>query len=324
MNLLITGGTGFFGRALLTHLAALRHAPQGLPYSQVTVLSRDPDTFLKRYPQFADPSWLVFVRGDICNAESLSTVNRFGPFSAILHAAADSTDAAQLSPLQRLDQILTGTRNVLDVALAHQGARFLFVSSGGVYGPQPADISHLEESYLGVPDPLQVGSTYGLAKRMSEHLCALYADAHGLEAVVARCFAFVGKDLPLNAHFAIGNFIGDALTKPQIEVQGNGSPLRSYMCQTDLAHWLMVLLQHGRKGEAYNVGSDQAISIGDLAKLVATVVSPGKPVVIRGAPAADNVQRNRYVPSTAKAQKELGLSLSVSLHDAVRRAAESR
>jgi UDP-glucuronate decarboxylase len=321
MNLLITGGTGFFGRALLKYLCSMYDSSNGFPYERVIVLSRDPNSFLERYPQFDRLRWLTFFRADILAPKNLSAAADLGPFYAILHAASDSTDAARMSHTQRFDQILNGTRNLLEFATAQQVKRFLFTSSGGVYGSQPSEISHIEESYLGIPDPLHIGSTYGLAKRMGEHLCTIYAKTSGLEIIIARCFAFVGEDLPLNAHFAIGNFISDALTKPQIEVHGDGSPLRSYMCQTDLAYWLLILLQKGRNGEAYNVGSDEAISIGDLAKRVADVVSPGKPVVIHGAPTADNAQRYRYVPSIAKAKSELGLSLRVSLTDAVRRTA---
>jgi len=74
--------------------------------------------------------------------------------------------------------------------------------------------------------------------------------------VVARCFAFVGADLPLNVHFAIGNFIRDALTADALTVSGDGTPLRTYLDQSDLAHWLFTMLERGRSGEDYNVSSD--------------------------------------------------------------------
>jgi dTDP-glucose 4,6-dehydratase len=69
----------------------------------------------------------------------------------------------------------------------------------------------------------------------------------------------VSEDLPTIAHFAIGNCIRDAFEKPEIIVKGNGSPIWSYMYQSDLAHWLLILLQHGTAGDAYNVGSDEAL-----------------------------------------------------------------
>ena len=136
--------------------------------------------------------------------------------------------------------------------------------------------------------------------------------------MVARCFAFVGPDLPLDVHFAIGNFIRDALTADAITVAGDGTPLRTYLYQSDLAQWLFTLLERGRSGEAYNVGSDEVISIADLAHLVRYILAPEKPVHIIGQPAPGSA-RNRYVPDIHKANQELGLSVSLSLAEAIRR-----
>jgi dTDP-glucose 4,6-dehydratase len=143
-------------------------------------------------------------------------------------------------------------------------------------------------------------------------------EQHGLETVAARCFAFVGPDLPLNVHFAIGNFIRDALTADAITVSGDGTPLRTYLDQSDLAHWLFTLLQHGHPGHAYNVGSDEVISIADLAFLVRDILAPHKPVHILGQPDPD-AARNRYVPDIRKAQQQLGLSATVPLAEAILR-----
>jgi dTDP-glucose 4,6-dehydratase len=158
----------------------------------------------------------------------------------------------------------------------------------------------------------------GQAKRAAEHLCALVGEQHGLETVVARCFAFVGPDLPLDAHFAIGNFIRDALTADAITVSGDGTPLRTYLDQSDLAHWLFTLLEHGRPGQAYNVGSDEVISISALAHLVRDILAHNKPVHIQGQP-NPGAARNRYVPDIRKAQQELSLSVTVPLAEAIRR-----
>jgi len=140
--------------------------------------------------------------------------------------------------------------------------------------------------------------------------------------VIARCFAFVGPDLPLNVHFAIGNFIRDALTADAITVSGDGTPLRTYLHQSDLAHWLLTLLVHGRPGQVYNVGSDEVISIAALAHLVRDILAPDKPVYILGQ-LDPSAARNRYVPDIRKAQQELGLSVTVPLAEAIRRTGEA-
>lgn len=317
-SLLLTGGTGFFGRSLLRRwlLEQSKGAAQAPPGLGVTVISRDPRTFLARYPEFAGLPWLRFHAGDIGDPTSLP---RAGGFTHILHAAADSTLGPRLSPLERFWQIVTGTRNLLDLGVRVGAKRLLMVSSGGVYGPQPPDLPSLSEDWPGSPDPRDPANAYSLGKRAAEHLCALYQDAFGIEVIIARCFAFVGRDLPLDVHFAIGNFIRDALNCDAIEVAGDGSPLRTYLDQDDLANWLLTLLRHGRPGEVYNVGSDEVISIGELANLVRDLLAPGKPVRILGQ-AGIGQGRNRYIPDIRKAQRELGLSVSIPLDEAIRRA----
>jgi len=103
---------------------------------------------------------------------------------------------------------------------------------------------------------------------------------------------------------------------PQITVGGDGTPVRSYMDQRDLAPWLTTLLERGHAGQAYNVGSDAAVTIRELAHLVRDTLAPGKPVRIANSPSAQNF-RNRYVPSITKACTELGLELNFTLEQSV-------
>ena len=316
-HLFVTGGTGFFGRALLRNW--LDQINTGAIVPLVTVLTRSPDAFLKAYPEFSDQPWLHFHSGDVCKPHTLPSG---ASFTHVLHAAADSTFGPQLMPLQRYDQIVNGTRNLLDFAVASGAHRFLLTSSGGVYGAQPAHLERIPENWHGIPDPLNPDNAYSIAKRAAEHLCALYGRAYGLHTVVARCFSFIGQDLPLDVHFAIGNFIRDALWRDELVISGDGSPQRSYMDQRDLANWLLVLLERGHAGQAYNVGSDQAIRITDLAQLVRDLIAPTKPISIRGRFNSNNV-RNIYIPSVHKVREELGLEVKIPLAEAILAAANS-
>jgi UDP-glucuronate decarboxylase len=275
------------------------------------VLSRNPRRFAERYPLLANgASW---IRGDILNLDFRRIETRF---SHILHAAADSTSAGHLGYLQRYDQIVEGTRRILDLAVNCGARRFLLTSTGGVYGRQPSSISAIPEDYFGLPDPLDPRNVYSVAKRVAEHLCSLYAEKYGLEIVIARCFAFVGQDLPLDVHFAIGNFIREALWSDEIIVKGDGTQIRSYLDQRDLALWLLTLLKHGEAGEAYNIGSDESITIADLAHLVRDLVSPGKPVRILGG-APEHAERSRYVPDVSKIGRQLGLRPTYNLAQSI-------
>ena len=311
-----TGATGFFGKALLRQVSRPNLAAGAEPTFHL--LSRDPSLFAMRHPALANAHGVFWHRGDVLNFGG----GLVDGITHVVHAAADSTYGDRLSAVERYDQIFVGTRNMLEFAVANGAKRFLLTSSGGVYGRQPAHLERMPEDYMGMPDPMSPANAYGVAKRAAEHLCALYAERHGLEIIVARCFAFVGQDLPLDVHFAIGNFIRDALWGDEIVVQGDGTAVRSYMDQRDLADWLMTLLLHGKPGEAYNVGSDRAISIAELAYLVRDVVSPGKPVRILGK-AVGNAERNRYVPDIGKAERDLGLKCRYGLEEAIGEAAES-
>lgn len=314
---MLSGGTGFFGRALLRHWLA--SAQRGLMIPTVTVLARTPQRFVQQFPEFDAQPWLRFHQADILQPSTLPSDSRF---THVLHAATESTLGPQLTPIDRFQQIADSTRNLLDLAVRCQARRFLLTSSGAVYGPQPAHLERVDETWLGSPDPLNPANAYGMGKRMAEHLCALYAQAHGLDTVVARCFAFVGPDLPLDVHFAIGNFIRDALWADAVTVAGDGSPRRSYMEQSDLARWLLELLLRGRSGQAYNVGSPEAISIVDLAHLVRDTLAPDKPVHILGQ-ASDPSARSLYIPDLGKAGRELGLGIQVPLREAILRTARN-
>ena len=309
-HVFLTGGTGFFGLSLLRHWQAM-----GARAPRLTVLSRDPTRFKARYPDLG--ALAEWVTGDVLNPTSMPLGQRF---SHVLHAAADSTLGPKLCPLDRYTQIVDGTRNVLNLAVATGAKRFLFTSSGGVYGSQPQDLPLIEESYNGMADPLNAQNAYSVAKRSAEHLCVLYRERHGIEPIIARCFAFVGRDLPFNAHFAIGNFIRDAIAAKQITVLGDGSPVRSYMDQRDLAIWLCTLLGNGQAGQAYNVGSDVAISIRDLAYLIRGTLAPEKEVRIMGTTEPKNY-RNLYVPSIEKMRNAFGLSMRFSLVESIKESA---
>lgn len=307
-RILLTGGTGFFGRALLRHFLSCGMDTN----TSLCVLSRDPQRFQAAYPALAISDQIGFVHADIQNRETLPWNESF---THVLHAATDSTIGPRLTPLQRFNQIVEGTTNILDLAVATGARRFLLTSSGGIYGPQPSDLEAIPEDWPGSPPLDQASTAYSQGKRAAEHLCALYRDSHGLETVVARCFAFIGPDLPINVHFAIGNFIRDALFCKSIIVEGDGSPIRSYLDQSDLASWLIKLVIDGKDGECFNVGSDCPISILDLAYLVRDLIAPSKQVIMKSKEASTH--RNRYIPDIKKIQLLQGLAPSVSLRESI-------
>lgn len=321
-DIFVTGGTGFFGRWIVESFAYVNER-QALG-ARMTVLTRDPAAAMARAPAAAANPSITFVRGDVRTLTREKIAGQLkhghsGAFRFLIHAAMDSV--GQTDPVSTFDTIVDGTRAVLDFAVASGTERLLFTSSGAVYGAQPPDLTHVPETYAGAPDCARAASAYGEGKRAAELLCACYHATHpSLRPVIARCFAFVGPFLPLDAHFAIGNFIRDAMRGGPISVGGDGTPYRSYLYAADLAVWLWTLLFRGSAAQPYNVGSEEDVTILKLASTVAGCF-PSRPDVTLARQPAPGVSPSRYVPSTSRAARELGLATLIPLQEAISRTA---
>ncbi|WP_337157137.1 NAD(P)-dependent oxidoreductase [Pseudomonas putida] len=307
-RLLLTGGTGFFGKWLLAMLACLNKRGAGI---EVTVLSRAPARFLRMYPQYASVHWVRWIEHDV--REPISVLVE-GAFDMAIHAATDTLAGAHSDLLRLYDTILNGARNVLDLAVRTGTKRVLLTGSGAQYGVLEFGVP-VSENSTGSCNALLASSAYAEAKRAQETLAAIYAARHGLEIVSTRCFAFSGPGIALDEHFAIGNFVRDALWRDELVLQSSGSAVRSYLHGSDLAGWLLALLVRGAPGNAYNVGSDQALTIAELARKVMTRIAPDKPLRILGQDLTAQA-RSYYVPSIQKA-RALGLDVWTTLEHSI-------
>jgi dTDP-glucose 4,6-dehydratase len=306
----LTGGTGFFGVWLAESFA---HANVQLDLgAELVILSRDPAAAVARMPSLANLMGVRFHRGDVRHFEFPE-----GEFDRVVNGAAESSQQGHVGDHRHMfDTIVDGTRRTLAFVRHAAVPSYTLLSSGAVYGVQPANLARVPESFSGAPPLGDARSAYGEAKRAAEVLAAVEADWGDLSVRVARCFAFVGPHLPLDIHFAIGNFIRDAMARAPIRIKGDGTATRSYLYMADLAAWVWTIALGPSASGAYNVGSELEVSILETAQVVAAAIAPGTEIIVEGKP-VPGVPPHRYVPSTERAGGELGLQQYVSLNDSI-------
>jgi nucleoside-diphosphate-sugar epimerase len=309
-RLFITGGTGLFGHWILD---SLTDANKRLNLKiDAIVLTRNPDGVRAKIPSLDER--IHFVKGDVANFDLPSET-----FDFILHMATTSAEETFLgaSQTQKLSMLFEGTQRILALAKSANAKRILFTSSGAVYGSQVCD--HVEETALAHIEPLKAESGLALGKGVAEFLLNQASNTSDLEVVIARCFSFIGPGMPMNLHYAIGNFIQSALKGLPIVIKGDGTAIRSYMFMGDLVWWLLKLLLDGKSGEAYNVGSDEEISILNLAKRVALLSRQSPEIIVEGQTAysVGVPVRNIYVPCIKKASLNLDLKLLIGLNSSI-------
>src|SRR5665213_2778396 len=265
-RIFITGGTGFFGCWLVESFCHINRE-LGLG-AQATVLTRDPAKFAAKCPHLADDPAVTLLAGDVC-----SFAFPEGEFHYIVHAATEAV--VQPGADEMLATTVEGTRRVLQFARRCGARRFLLTSSGAVYGRQPTGMTHVPEIYTPAPEAVDAVNAYSEGKRRAEIVCGEMTRGTRIQVAIARCWAFCGPHLALDAHFAIGNFIRDVLAGRPIAIGGDGKPRRCYLYAADLTVWLWTMLFRGPALTPINVGSARDVSIRELAEMVAAVLAPG-------------------------------------------------
>lgn len=297
-RVLFTGGSGFLGSWMLE---TFLHAGTRLniPF-RAMALTRDAARFSKSLPHLAgDP------RVELLEVDAADMPVPDGPVDFVIHSLVPD-GGAFLADQEFFFR--SATKRLLDIASAKRADGFLLCSTGAVYQPHDPPGPFCED------DPrvsLDAPVSYGQIRRIVEDQCL---GASNIPIKIARGFAFVGPRIPLDANFAIGNFIGDGLAGRPIRVHGDGAGVRSYLYAADMAAWLWTILLDGLPGCAFNVGSEEAVCMADLATTIGSrfdvqTIIEGK-AISSAAPAI-------YLPRTSRACAELGLRAWTGLHEAI-------
>jgi dTDP-glucose 4,6-dehydratase len=312
-RIFITGGTGFFGVWMLEGL--LWAIEKNNLDIDLIVLSRDPEAFFNtRAPHLRNRKHLNLIKGELDNFVFPET-----SVTHILHIASESNkNHSSKWALQHLNSSINGTSHLLNMAVEKQVEAVLITTSGAVYSTTEQIVNdRFKEGPNGIEDYTSERSVYGQSKRMMEVMTTVTAQTNNFRALIARCFCFVGPYLPLDANYAVGNFIRDALKGGSIIINGDGSPLRSYLYPSDLIIWLIMILVRGKSGVPYNVGGDYAISIENLARMVASEAGNGSSIQIMQSRSGGPI--NTYLPDLTRVTDELDLMVTVDIRMAIKR-----
>jgi dTDP-glucose 4,6-dehydratase len=308
-KIFITGGTGFFGKWLVESLLYFNHRLN--LNIEIGLLTRNINRFIQNNKELAQNKYIRFYEGDI-----ISFNYPCDDYSYFIHAASRDKFNGEDS-IKRFLILSEGTKRLLEYAIGCNVKKLLLISSGGVYGKESNKLNQIREDSCCSPDTTDPDSCYGEGKRVAELLCSMYAQKFNFEIKIARCFSFIGPYFPLDIHFAIGNFINDAINGRNIIIRGDGSPVRSYMYASDLMIWLWTILFKGNTGVVYNVGSDEAFTLKEIAKLIASKFEGIHVDILNEINNDDNT--NRYIPSIDLAKNQLGLEININLDEAIQK-----
>lgn len=262
-SILITGAGGMLGSFItdtMLHLNDSRGAGIRI-YATGRSISR-----LKE--RFGERSDLFFVRHDL-----MGEVEFDFPVHNLIHAAGNSDPASFNSdPAGTVAGNVGGTYGLLKYAHAQGCRRFLYVSSGEVYGKGSTEIESFDEEYSGYVNPVTVRSCYPMSKRAAENLCVSFGSEYGLETVIVRPCHIYGPGFKPDDSHAYVQFIKDALAGKDIVMKSAGTQTRSYVYVADCAAGILTALISGESGQAYNIANpDSIVSVAGLAKEIASV-----------------------------------------------------
>jgi dTDP-glucose 4,6-dehydratase len=283
-SLLLTGGSGFIARYLVESVIRFNEISGAAP-CVLTLPSRNPELLMSRYRRQVDAKEIVVVEWTGLRATDLAGRR----WDYVVHGAAtvDPVSVAQ-DPGGSFRDAIDMAATIVDVAKSSAARRIVLISSGAVYGEQPADMAEIPETFGGGPDRTAPGTAYGEAKRASE----LLFRSSGLDHRIARVFSVIGPYQDLASSFAVPDLILQAANRGFLQLTSDGSARRSYCYATDLTAFLVNLLVGDMRHDVYNVGCRQGTaSVGEVADGIAAIFGG---LEVRRGSAAES-QRN-YVP----------------------------
>lgn len=311
-SILITGGTGFIGKWVAEMVSFINETNK--TNIKLYLTGRNIDKFKEQVPHLLEKNFIILIKQDVKYSYNLPN-----DINYIIHAAGSPDNREHVSqPLNVIETFYKGTQSILDAATRLNGLKkIIHLSSHRIYGKN-TDGLLINENFEGILDQLNTSNSYAESKRISETLCAYYKSTYRLPIVILRPFAVIGPYQDLGKPWAINNFIRDALLGGPIRILGNCNTIRSYMYGSDLAYWVIKSLIYGKNGEAYNLGSNQPISLNDLAIEIKNQIDPNINIYYKFSKEL-NEQPSQIIPDTNKIRKDLKVSEVFNVSQAIDR-----
>ena len=260
-NILITGATGLIGSTLVEVLMSNPHRDYC-----VYAMGRNEERAHQRFGDYFTLDSFHFVKHDV-----MSPLGNEVRYDYIIHAASNASPYAfSMNPVEIIKSNIYGVSNLMEYGLKHGMKRFLFVSSGEVYGEGDGRV--FTEEYSGYVNCLNPRSCYPSSKRTSETLCASYSSEYGLDVVIARPCHIYGPNFTETDNRAYAQFIRNILKGEDIIMKSSGEQFRSWCYVVDCVSALLFILFKGTSGEAYNIADPTSVmTIRQLAEMLAEI-----------------------------------------------------
>ena len=315
MKLLITGGAGFIGSAVIRHI---------IQNTQDEVVNLDKLTYagnLESLAQVSDSERYSFEQVDICNRAEVDRVLAQHKPDAIMHLAAEShVDRSIDGPAEFIETNIVGTYTLLEATRHYWQAldgdkkahfRFHHISTDEVYGdlPHPDEVADAEEYLFTEQTSYAPSSPYSASKASSDHLVRAWRRTYGLPTLVTNCsnnygpYHFPEKLIPL--------MILNALEGKPLPVYGKGDQVRDWLYVEDHARALYKVVTEGQPGETYNIGGHNEKQNIEVVHTLCDILQELRPqeqsycnliTTVKDRPGHDR----RYAIDASKIQKELG------------------
>lgn len=306
-KIFITGGTGFIGRWLVFTLNSIKLSK---PINfEIYLLTRDKKSFIKNYSKLSKD--VNFIEGSIEDKSVLREIKI--EFDYVFHFAGETTKGHDY--LAELAEVsVVGTNNLLKYVISNKTQYCFFASSGAVYSSFLKEGRGLREEDPCVFDSSYPDEIYAISKRLAEKILESKLKKSNCKLISLRIFALVGPSMYFDKHYAFGNFISSAVRKRDIQLSTDGSVYRSFMHIRDFMIWILKLLEmeESNKNLFLNVGSDDAISVKDLAQRISEEYSVGLKTSDKKA-----INKKYYVPDIMLA-KSMGLEIYTPLNESIK------